>query len=102
MFYPIFGHAMFPGKVKESLPRLVKDTENPLLPLLMIGCLIGWREGFLEVVQDIIEDSPQLVVDLVQCETFMSELGHVLMNLGRSGDDVTESVSEVVYLLLYV
>jgi len=93
---------MLLGKGKESSFRFIEDSENPPLPLLVVGRLIRWREGLLEVVQEIVEDNPQLVRDLVHRETFLNELGHVLPNLGGSGDDVAERFSEVVYLLLYV
>ena len=68
----------------------------------MTGCLIRWREGVLEVAQDVIEYNCQLLRDLVRRETVQSELSHVPTNLIGGGDNVAERASEFIDLLHHV
>ena len=85
-FYPIFRHAMFVGEVEESSPCLIKDTENPLLPLLAIGCLVWW--GWSKILSKITSSSPEIWSDV---RAFWMSLVICLQTLAG-----------VVYLLLYV
>ena len=68
----------------------------------MARCLIWWREGLLEAVQDIIEYDSQLIRDPVQCEALLSELSHVPTDLIGGRDDVVERASELVDLFGHV